>query len=341
MDLTIIIPTWNNSVRLRLTLESISRCVVPSRLEWELIVVHTPSGDDTQAVVRSLSDRLPIKYLEEPRYGGSLAKNTALKVASGRLIIFTDDDITPCSDWLVLYWSAYREKPTGFYFGGPLAPEYEIGKPEDELLPFAPPSVAGLDWGTEERQLEPTQRFLGGNWACPADAVLAVGGFDPRVGLDPSTGRMRVGDEYDLTDRLQRLGLRPWYLPRARVVHHLPREKCGLRHIANKAWAQGEYVAYSRTELDLSTYSYIEDFLRERPTLRSWCDDPGLRFRGVPLRFYRKAASLWVRRLMAKRRGSCGYEEYLAQRFCLGMIDGLQRLRREGGPQDLLSANSF
>jgi hypothetical protein len=32
-------------------------------------------------------------------------------LAEGHLIIFDDDDITPCSDWLSVYWRAYCERP--------------------------------------------------------------------------------------------------------------------------------------------------------------------------------------------------------------------------------------
>jgi hypothetical protein len=187
--LSVVMATWNNARRLRVTLEALTACSVPAGIRWELVLVANNCDDDTAVVARSFGDRLPIVYLEESRQGLSHARNTGVRAARGSLIVFTDDDVTPCPEWMTVYWRAYTERPEGYYFGGRLIPEFEDAPPAPELAPFASLPVTGLDCGREPRVLREDERFLGANWACPGDALRRVGEFDPRLGLDASLGR--------------------------------------------------------------------------------------------------------------------------------------------------------
>jgi glycosyltransferase involved in cell wall biosynthesis len=47
MDISIVIPTWNNCRRLAQTLSALCGCDVPPALEWELVVVNNQCTDDT------------------------------------------------------------------------------------------------------------------------------------------------------------------------------------------------------------------------------------------------------------------------------------------------------
>ena len=98
MDVSVVIATWNNAKRLALSLDALSRCVVRPQLQWELVLVHTPSGlrgaarandaDETERIAKKFSDKLPLLYQEEAQLGHARAKNTGLEAASGQLIVF-------------------------------------------------------------------------------------------------------------------------------------------------------------------------------------------------------------------------------------------------------------
>lgn len=239
MHVSVMICTWNNCRRLALTLDAIGRCRIPAGLQWEVVIVNNNCTDDTPSVARSRRDRLPLVYVEERRQGLSRARNAGLQAATGRLVIFTDDDVTPCAEWVETYWAAYRDRPRGFYFGGRLTPDYETAAPEPDLYPLAAFPITGLDYGPRPRLLEPHERFLGANWACPADALRRVGHFDVHLGLDASLGKRRVGEEWDMMVRLRQHDILPWYVPEAVVAHFVPTHKCRLGYLAENWEAQG------------------------------------------------------------------------------------------------------
>jgi glycosyltransferase involved in cell wall biosynthesis len=322
MDLSIVLCTWNNCRRLAQTLDAIGRCTVPQRLRWEVVLVDNNSTDGTSGVAERFARHLPLRYVEEPRQGLSHARNTGLNRATGNLVVFADDDITPCVGWLEAYWAAYRERSTGFCFGGPLVSEFETGPPDSEILALAGPSVTGLQYGPEARVLAPHERFMGANWACPADALQAVGGFDPRLGLDASLGRRRLGEEWDLMERLRRHGILSWYLPHAVVTHFVPAGKCGIAYTAANWEGSGVYGA--------SRAAVTTPFFHRRPHLLPYSQDRRPRLAGAPWHTYVAAARFLARWLGARMRGRNGYEAYVSWRFCRGTIRGF-RERHDAG----------
>jgi glucosyl-dolichyl phosphate glucuronosyltransferase len=322
MDVSVILCTWNNCRRLTITLGALRRCIIPANLNWELVLVNNSCTDETPSVAREFARHLPLLYVEEPRQGLSRARNTGTAAASGRLIVFTDDDVRPCPEWLVTYWDAYQERPVGFYFGGPITCEYET-RPEDEVLRVAARSVTGVDWGSEAKVLPRTEPFLGANWACPADALRSAGGFDDRLGLDGSLGRRRVGEEFDLLDRLRGLGMAAWYLPRARVVHFVPKEKCGIEHVGAGAEAHGRYSLHASAALPF----------QDRLNLRPRPDGRDRMLAGVPWRVYLHLVALGFRWCLARVGGRKAYEEYALIRFCIGAMREYRHLDRCGTPR--------
>lgn len=322
VDVSVVVCTWNNCQRLALTLEAIGQCRIPPSVSWQLVLVDNNCTDETASVVQRFRDRLPLLCVEEPRQGLSHARNAGMQVASGQLIVFADDDITPCREWIATYWSAYQERPRGFYFGGRLTPEYEAGPPERALLPLAGFPIVGLDWGSHPKILESHERFLGANWACPAEALQRVGQFDVRLGLDASLGRRRVGEEWELMERLRRHAVLPWYLPDAVVAHYVPAHKCRLGYLAENWEAHGHRVG-----LDSMTDTPL---LRRWPQLRAGCRDGGFRIAGARWWAYYEAARWGFDYLLARLRGDKAYPAYAAWRFFRGVIRG----HRERGRDD-------
>ena len=304
MEISVVLPTWNNSQRLGVTLRALRACAVPDGLRWELVVVNNNCTDATDAVVAALAGTLPeLVYLHEPRPGVSRARAAGVRRASGRLLISTDDDVTPCRDWIATYAAAARERPTGFYFGGPVLSEFETEVPDRELIALGPASVKGLDLGAEERGLAEGEYFIGANWACPRQAILDVGGYDESLGLDPSRGEVRGGEETDLMARLSAAGWRPWYLPGARIAHFVPSHKTTLRHIAEREESYARRMAEADTETAGGPL-------------------------GIPRRMYRSTAALWAAWACARLRGRPAYGEYLELRRAIGRMRGLARRRK-------------
>lgn len=237
MDLSIIICTWNNSSRLRDTLDAISRCDIPDGLSWEIIIVNNNCTDNTDQTVELFRTKLPFNYIKEPIQGLSRARNRGLKISKGDLLLFTDDDVLPDKYWVTSYYNAYKVSGAGFYFGGPVESKFELPNLDKNLLKKAPPSVKGLNLGNNLRQLSQNEYFISANWACPRIYLNNVGLFDVSKGL--SGGKVSVGEETELMDRLNLMGLRALYLPQAKIVHYVPKSKCTLSHISSRLEAVG------------------------------------------------------------------------------------------------------
>ncbi|MBU5613494.1 glycosyltransferase family 2 protein [Geomonas azotofigens] len=262
MDISIVIPTYNNSRRLMLTLSHFAEWVKFPDAGVELVVVNNNSRDDTDEVVRAFVGRLPIKLVVEPRQGISRAKNAGIANAAGKLLIFTDDDVMPGPMWVEAYWEAYLRDSKHYFWGGSVISDFEAGPPNAEILKFAPPSVSGMDLGAVQRCIEPPEYFIGANWACPREALRDVGVFNESLGLNPSQPNPMVGEETDLMDRLRCNGYRGWYLPEATVHHFVPSSKGTVKHVADRKEGFGYYSHLGKATPRWAYRSYIENGIK-------------------------------------------------------------------------------
>jgi glycosyltransferase involved in cell wall biosynthesis len=231
VDITVLISTWNNADRLRITLQALCACTTPDNLSWQITLVNNNCTDHTDQVVASFQDRLPINYVHEPRQGLSGARNSGLAMSRGEWVIFTDDDVRPCPDWISIYWQAFTAHPEHSFFGGPIVSEFEGEPPEPALLAVAPCSVRGQDFGPIKRTLRAKEHFISANWAAKRADVLAAGAFDRNLGLNPEAKTLSTGEESDLMDRLRGKGLVAHYLPEATLQHFVPADKATMKHI--------------------------------------------------------------------------------------------------------------
>lgn len=99
--------------------------------QLEVVVVDNDKDRSAEATVRRFQSHsgLPTIYACEPEQNISLARNCAIRNASGNLIAFIDDDEYPDKDWLLhLYQTLNRYEADGVL--GPVVAEFPPGAPE-------------------------------------------------------------------------------------------------------------------------------------------------------------------------------------------------------------------
>src|SRR5438445_13640762 len=110
MDLSVILCTWNRAGNLAEALASIDACVVDPEIQWEVLVVDNNSTDETRAISESFIQKNPrrFRYLFERRQGKSFALNSGIEKAEGKIIAFTDDDLTVDANWITEIIELFR-----------------------------------------------------------------------------------------------------------------------------------------------------------------------------------------------------------------------------------------
>lgn len=86
---SIITPTWNCG---RFIAETIESVLAQTYQNWEMIIVDDCSTDNTRGVVAEFSDPRIKYHCLDVNSGAAVARNTALRLASGRWIAFLDSD---------------------------------------------------------------------------------------------------------------------------------------------------------------------------------------------------------------------------------------------------------
>ena len=96
---SIIIPTYNRSGLLKLSLESLSLQTLPKNY-FEVIVVDDGSTDDTKAIVERFSVKINIKYLhqENKGYRVAAARNKGILNSEGEICVLLDCGILVASN---------------------------------------------------------------------------------------------------------------------------------------------------------------------------------------------------------------------------------------------------
>ncbi|MDP9231438.1 MAG: glycosyltransferase family 2 protein [Actinomycetota bacterium] len=252
MRLTVAICTWNRADLLKRTLEQMTCLRVPADAAWEVLVVNNNCTDATDDVVRSFSRRLPVRQVFEAAPGLSIARNTAVRVATGDYILWTDDDVLVDSEWLRAYYDAFLQWPDAAMFGGPIEPLFAAQPPEWLLrtLDRFGPALSVLDLGPEPMPLARWEKPFGANVAFRADA-LAKFPFDPSLGVSSLRGMSSLaGEESAVMNAMLAAGLEGWWVPRARVKHYIAPERMTTAYLRRKSINWGKYVSRARLAED-------------------------------------------------------------------------------------------
>ena len=214
---TVAVCTHRGSATLGECLEGLARLRYP---DVEVLVVNDGACPD----VRAIAGRFPVRLIDVPHAGLSVARNTALAAATGEFIAYVDDDAWPDPDWLLYLVHAFATLDCAAA-GGPNIPPPPRGMMEEcvALAPGGPIHVLLTDREAEH--------IPGCNMAFRVSALRAIGGFDPQFRV--------AGDDVDLCWRLHDAGLRIGFHAGASVWH---RRRGTLRAY----WRQ--QVGYGRAE---------------------------------------------------------------------------------------------
>jgi GT2 family glycosyltransferase len=192
----------------------------------EVLIADNGSTDHTAAVVAQHARRFPaaLTRIPVPTPGKSHAVTAALRVASGDIVAFTDDDVNVSKDWLTVLKERLSDPRIGVA-GGPVDPRWSRRSPA--WLQLAGHQRLGaplglLDYGNDDSPLG-NRTLLGANMAVRRAVVQQVGGYATHLGK--LRGTLLSGEDHELCLRIQAAGYAARYVPGARVSHWIPSER--------------------------------------------------------------------------------------------------------------------
>ncbi len=237
VDVSVVVATRNRAGFLVHALRSLAAQKCDAR--YEVVVVDNASTDTTADAIREWSRRdARIRSVAEPTVGLSRAKNTGIRAAQGRLILFTDDDVVLQDGWISAYLRFFGQEHDSMRIaGGPVLPiPADLSQWPSWVRPEARPDLPSLFYGDLERPLTRFEWLWGANMAAPNDVFDALGRFQETFGRGAEVDTF---EDVELVDRLRDAGGSAWYCPDAAVYHRVDPMKTRPRAMLLNAFNRG------------------------------------------------------------------------------------------------------
>lgn len=207
-DVSIVIPTHNRWPILQQCLAAIAQQELTGEgLEVVIVADGCTDGTETELARRPYS--FALKVLSQPAAGAAAARNRGASAASGRILLFMDDDIIPSPGLVAAHLREHREGASRAVIGPcRLATGSKESLLHEALSHFWEQTYAAM--------ADPAHRFtfkdvLTGNLSIRAETFRDLGGLDERF--------RDTGEDYEFGWRLLQAGIPVAFAAEAKAVH--------------------------------------------------------------------------------------------------------------------------
>jgi glycosyltransferase involved in cell wall biosynthesis len=232
---SVCICTFRRPSLLRKLLQRLERQETGGAFEYSVVVTDNDCSRSAEAVVAEFAaaSSLPVKYSCEPRQNIALARNEAVRHATGDYLAMIDDDEFPENDWLAQMLAACERFDAAGVLG-PVRPRFEETPPRWIL--------EGRFW---DRPEHPTGWVM--HWRnCRTGNVLLrrriLDGLEEV--FNPAFGK--GGEDNDFFRRMMDLGLVFRWCNEGVVYETVPRERCTRAYMYKRAMMRGRTSAMIR-----------------------------------------------------------------------------------------------
>jgi glycosyltransferase involved in cell wall biosynthesis len=245
MHLSVIIPTFNRSIQLNKTLESIARQSL-SEKEYEIIIIDNGSTDDTADVITKFiatHANHQIRSFYDSTPGLLTGRHLGAEKSHGEVLVYADDDIKASEDWLKTIQEIFRN-PNVQLAGGKCLPAYEIDPP-NWILDFYTdfemgkmlPDLSLCDFGNTVKEISPNY-IWGLNFSIRKSALYELGGFHPD-NITPAFQMFQGDGETGLALKAIERHYTCIYHPQNLVFHDVPQKRMTIDYFDKRYFYQG------------------------------------------------------------------------------------------------------
>ena len=259
--ISIIIPTYNRSNMLNITLDSFINQKYPQD-QYEIIISNNNSTDNTQEVIDKYCSKYNfIKTIFVKQQGVHYARNKAAKMSQGEILYFTDDDMIADENLLLELIKVFELDSMVASATGLILPKFEVEPPkwvENNLIN----GWLSLTPKNKKESLIISEDNCG-VWSChqaiKREVFFSSGGFNPE-----NTKGVWIGDgETGLNIKVKELGYKFAYIKKSIIYHMIPPERMTkeyiIKRIGNQAYCDS-YTAY-RKHRDID---YLKSIVNDR-----------------------------------------------------------------------------
>jgi len=203
---SVIIPTYKRKASLKECLKAISQISYPNN-RFEIIVVNDSNDRGITQALSPFYDRFNLIVLSQKNAGPAAARNNGRGSASGRYLVFTDDDCIPASDWLDALSQRFLKTPNCAITGK------TVNALTNNLYSTASQAIIDYLYTYYNMNSDNAQYAISSNLALPTEGFDAIGGFDTDF-------KRPGGEDRDLCARWLDYGFRIVYAPEVKVHHY-------------------------------------------------------------------------------------------------------------------------
>lgn len=220
-----VIATYNRKERTSKVLDYLFVSDATEFYEVEIIVVDDGSPDSLEEMVKtkSVPDPFSLRFIRQKNTGPAGARNTGFRNASYPIVLFNDDDVLVSSNLLIEHYTAHEQNPNSVVFAWPI---YE--RPIEETSSFRyldkieVEGIASITRGCSDKYIE-SKLINSGSISVVKEM------FNINDGVYDESLTKPMSEEIELTNRLDRLGIKKIFVQSISAVHLQPtsiEDKC-------------------------------------------------------------------------------------------------------------------
>ncbi len=195
MKVSLVIPTYNNPVKLDATLDCILGSDICGLGETEVVVVDDGSPVSAEPLVAAKAEPpgFKLNIIRQRNSGPAAARNRGFRASQGKIVIFVDDDILVPPDLIRKHFDAHRTHPGTVIYGRCPLIEPEVCTPLYRYV-----VSRGFDLGEDAAdEFQETETVASGQISFER-AMFTV-----REGIYRDDLRTPAAEEYELAARLR------------------------------------------------------------------------------------------------------------------------------------------
>ena len=259
IDFSIIVCTYNRYELLHNCLTHLEGLTHSHSKNFEIIVVVNTSSKDRQDLSWS-RNFANTKLVVEERTGLSVARNTGIRLATGSILIFIDDDVEAHPDWLDQLAIAFKGNPSAQLIGGKVVAKYSSMPRPLWMSAKCEALLSCVDWGNETRLALTTELLVGANSAYRRDVFDSYGLFRTNLGRK-GEATLLSNEESELNARIPNSA--KYYCGRAVVSHVIPPSRLKMQWFRRRVFWQAISDVMSEAEATINRDRIFDTFIAE------------------------------------------------------------------------------